>query len=126
MHLGGHAQHRLARADRVRRRAEAVDHQMRHVGEQHEVLGAHRLRLDPVGHDDLRSAAARDGGELAGGREAGAAAPRQAGALGGGDQRLGSRRRQRAVDGGVLGERERAASPDTALKKKKKKGYYMY
>ena len=63
-------------ADRVGRRVESVEHQVRRAGKQRRVLAAQRFSLGPVA-DDNRLAPG-DRGHLAGGREAGATAAAQA------------------------------------------------
>ncbi len=105
---GGNAHDRVARADRGGSGGDAVEHELRCAGEQHAILGAHRLGLDAVGDDDLPAAAVRDRGELARHRERGAAAPGDAGAPHRVDDRAAVEPRERPVDPQVLVEPQRA------------------
>ena len=80
------AQDHLARADDLGREHGAVEHEVRRVAHQHDVLEARRLALGAV-RDHDRPPARRDRGELRRGREPRAALAAQPAALDLGEQR---------------------------------------
>src|SRR5204863_7239752 len=93
-------------------RDRAVEHEVRHVPEEHLVLAAERLTLRCVDDDDRAATPAADGGELAGNGERGPAAALQTARLDHLEERRSAPPIEGSVSGQVLRERHRTVLVD--------------